>query len=271
MSQNESDRTGGPRTLDADLLRNALLPMGYSQVDVVESIGSTNTELRERAHEVADYTVLCAHEQTAGRGRLGRQWVAPAGGQATVSVVIKPEVPIDKLGWLPLLTGLAIATAARRLGIQTELKWPNDVLVGGKKLCGILAEAGQMVPVPEIVVGFGINVGIRAEDLPVDTATSFAALGVDVTREQVMVEVLSEFYRVTQLWRAHNGEVDGLVERYKELSCTLGTLVRVQMPKGDYVVGTASDLSKRGELVLVQEHGGKLVVSAGDVQHLRPA
>lgn len=270
MSQNESERTV-PGSLDAEYLTAALGAVGYSQVEVVDSIGSTNTELSQRITELPDYTVLCAHEQTAGRGRLGRQWMAPAGSQATASVVIKPEVSVDKLGWLPLLTGLAIATAVRSCGVQAELKWPNDVMVEGKKLCGILAEAGQMVPVPQVVVGFGINVGIRAQDLPVETATSFAAVGVDVPREKVLVEVLDEFYRLTQVWRAQGGDVRGLADKYKELSCTLGTVVRVHMPKGDYVVGTACDLTERGELVVEQEHGGKIVVSAGDVQHVRPA
>ncbi len=123
--------------LDMDRIREALSE-DFAVIDYAESTGSTNTDLMQ-ADKVADGTVLLANEQVAGKGRLGRQWVSPAGSQLIFSVLILPD-SLDHLGTLPLAAGLAVTDSVE----GAVLKWPNDVHIDGKKLCGILAEAGPV-------------------------------------------------------------------------------------------------------------------------------
>ena len=123
--------------LDMDRIREALSE-DFAVIDYTESTGSTNTDLMQ-AGKVADGTVLLANEQVAGKGRLGRQWVSPAGSQLIFSVLILPD-SLDHLGTLPLAAGLAVTDSVE----GAVLKWPNDVHIDGKKLCGILAEAGPV-------------------------------------------------------------------------------------------------------------------------------
>ncbi|WP_040908534.1 biotin--[acetyl-CoA-carboxylase] ligase, partial [Streptomyces griseoflavus] len=159
--------------LNVTALRRGLVREGslWREVDVVQSTGSTNSDLVARAgggREVAEGVVLVAEEQTAARGRLDRRWTAPARSGLFFSVLLRPaEVPVARWGWLPLLTGVAVATGlSRAAGVDTALKWPNDLLVtvGGeeRKAGGILAErAGD----DGVVVGVGINVSLRADEL----------------------------------------------------------------------------------------------------------
>ena len=123
--------------LDLDRIREALKD-DFAVIDYTESTGSTNTDLMQ-ADRVADGTVLLTNEQVSGKGRLGRHWVSPAGSQLIFSVLILPET-LDHLGTLPLAAGLAVTDSVE----GAVLKWPNDVHIDGKKLCGILAEAGPV-------------------------------------------------------------------------------------------------------------------------------
>lgn len=170
--------------LGAAALRRALVRPGslWSELDVVQRTGSTNSDLVDRAAKgaAAEGAVLVAEEQSAGRGRLDRRWTAPARSGLFFSVLLDPaEVPLARWGWLPLLTGVAVATGlSRAAGVDTALKWPNDLLVtvdgAERKTGGILAErAGDR----GVVVGIGINVSLRAEELPVPTAGSLALAG----------------------------------------------------------------------------------------------
>lgn len=170
--------------LNVTALRRGLVQEGglWREVELVQSTGSTNSDLvaLAGAGKAAEGTVLVAEEQTAGRGRLDRQWTAPARSGLFFSVLLKPaEVPVARWGWLPLLTGVAVATGlSRSAGVDTALKWPNDLLVsiGGqeRKAGGILAErAGE----DAVVVGVGVNVTLRENELPVPQAGSLALAG----------------------------------------------------------------------------------------------
>src|ERR1700677_2706462 len=146
------DDTPGRAALDATVLRRAVVRPGglWRAVEVLASTGSTNADLLAQASAGApEGTVLAAEEQTAGRGRLGRAWVSPPRAALTFSLLVRPHtVPVARRGWLPLLTGVAVASAVRAVAqVQAQLKWPNDVLADGAKgakgakLAGILAEA----------------------------------------------------------------------------------------------------------------------------------
>jgi BirA family transcriptional regulator, biotin operon repressor / biotin---[acetyl-CoA-carboxylase] ligase len=165
------DDEGRP-VLDAARLNAALAsrPGLWREVRVVEETGSTNADLLSQARSGAgEGLVLVAEAQTSGRGRMGRRWISPPRRALTFSVLLRPTVPAGLLGWVPLLAGVAVASALQRTaGVDARLKWPNDVLVDGAKIAGILAERWGNA----IVIGTGINVLQQRGELPVPTATS---------------------------------------------------------------------------------------------------
>ncbi|MFE6663269.1 biotin--[acetyl-CoA-carboxylase] ligase [Streptomyces sp. NPDC057697] len=263
--------------LNVPALRRGLLRPGglWTSLDVVETIGSTNSELARRAADGLDAgTVLVAEEQTAGRGRLDRTWTAPARSGLFFSVYLEPGgVPAERWGWLPLLTGVAAATGlARAAGVDTALKWPNDLLVTvdgvERKAGGILAErAGDGV-----VIGMGLNVSLRAEELPSPTAASLALAGaVSTDRETLLRGVLRSLEHWYGQWRAADGDAaaSGLQEAYAAGCATLGRTVRAQLPGDRTLVAEAVAIDGDGRLVLSTEDGLQEPVSAGDIVHLR--
>jgi BirA family biotin operon repressor/biotin-[acetyl-CoA-carboxylase] ligase len=290
--------------LSEKALRRMLVRPGslWQDVQVVPETGSTNADLARAAKEGApEGTVVVAEAQTAGRGRLGRQWAAPPRSALTFSVLLRPATPTASQGWVPLLTGVAVAAAIRRMtaraqagdfgeatgerAVDARLKWPNDVMVGERKLAGILAERVDH----GIVVGVGLNVSLRADELPVDTATSLTLENAAFTdREPLLRAILRELETWYGAWQAVRGEADadgpggypdvtgiragdlgGLRGKYRALCVTLGRDVRVELPAEDTIDGTARDIDAAGRL-LVWTAGGERAVSAGDVVHVRP-
>ena len=244
--------------LRARALQRALAPDGW-RVEVLATTGSTNAVVAERA--VAGEPsglVVVAEAQTAGRGRLDRSWVSPPRAGLTLSALVRPDLPPVRWPWLPLLTGLAVATALRdQAELDAVLKWPNDVLVAGRKLCGVLAE----VPEPgAAVLGIGLNVTTRAAELPHDQATSVALAGGSTTdRDTLLRAVLRALGDVL-------ADVDGARAAYRERCSTLGVRVRLHLPGDTSVEGVAEDVDDVGRLVVAGRAYG-----AGDVVHLRPA
>ncbi|WSQ11466.1 biotin--[acetyl-CoA-carboxylase] ligase [Streptomyces sp. NBC_01231] len=267
--------------LNSAALRRGLVREGalWSAVDVVPRTGSTNSDLVALAAvgKATEGAVLVAEEQSAGRGRLDRQWTAPARSGLFFSVLLRPsEVPVARWGWLPLLTGVAVATGlSRAAGVDTALKWPNDVLVtvGGeeRKAGGILAErAGD----DGVVVGVGINVTLRAEELPVPQAGSLALAGaVSTDRDPLLRGVLRSVEQWYGTWREAGGDpgLSGLQEAYAAGCATLGRTVRAQLPGDRSIVGEAVAVDGDGRLVIATGEGVQQPVGAGDIVHLRPA
>jgi BirA family transcriptional regulator, biotin operon repressor / biotin---[acetyl-CoA-carboxylase] ligase len=267
--------------LNEAALRRAIVHPGglWTALDVVEATGSTNSDLAARAGQgAAEGTVLVAEEQSSGRGRLDRRWSAPPRSGIIFSALLRPAgVPVARWGWLPLLTGVAVALAvSRTAGVDTALKWPNDLLVtvGGeeRKAGGILAErpGGDSV-----VVGVGLNVTLRADELPVPAAGSLALAGAAGTTDRdpllrAVLRSLADWYRQ---WRAADGDPDdcGLRRTYTAGCSTLGRTVRAELPGGASLAGTAVGVDHDGRLVLATADGAEQAVGAGDVVHLRPS
>ncbi|MFJ8490556.1 biotin--[acetyl-CoA-carboxylase] ligase [Streptomyces sp. NPDC094038] len=265
-------------------LRRALVRDGgqgglYRDIEIVDRTGSTNSDLVARAvaGDADEGAVLVAEEQTAGRGRLDRQWTAPARSGLFFSVLLKPaEVPVARWGWLPLLTGVAVATGlARGAGVDTALKWPNDLLVTvgheERKAGGILAErAGE----DGVVVGVGVNVTLRAAELPVPQAASLALAGaVSTDRETLLRAVLRSLEDWYGRWRGAGGDpgASGLQEAYAAGCATLGRTVRAELPGDRELVGEAVAIDGDGRLVIATKEGVQEPVGAGDIVHLRAA
>ncbi|MGW0846171.1 biotin--[acetyl-CoA-carboxylase] ligase [Streptomyces sp. NPDC002787] len=268
----------GRPPLNSASLRRALVREGglWSSLDVVPVIGSTNTDLAGRADRLPEGAVLVAEEQNAGRGRLDRIWTAPPRSGLFFSVLLKPrEVPVHQWGWLPLLTGVAVATGLSRVaGIDTSLKWPNDLLVTvageERKAGGILAERAGA---EGVVVGIGVNVSLREEELPVPTAGSLGLAGALTTdRDPLLRAVLRALEDWYGRWRAAGGDpsVSGLQETYAAGCATLGRKVRAELPGDRSIVGEAVAVDGDGRLVLATEDGVQEPVGAGDIVHLRP-
>ncbi|MFC9787682.1 biotin--[acetyl-CoA-carboxylase] ligase [Rhodococcus sp. NPDC127528] len=269
--------------LGVDALRKALVSTGpdgdprafYSTLDVVEETGSTNADLLARAADSAlDRAVLIAEYQDHGRGRHARSFVAPPRSGISVSVLLRmPGLPLDRMGWLPLLTGVATVNALRSVAeVDATLKWPNDVQIDGKKVAGILAEVAATSPVPSVVVGVGLNVTITQEELPVPTATSLQLADAATTdRDTLARAMLRELALQWSAWRDDEWRTDALAADYRARCGTLGQRVRVELPADRELLGLASDVDEQGRIVVRPDGGGEPVaVSAGDVTHLRP-
>ncbi len=262
--------------LDAAALRAEVIGSGWRQLDVVAATGSTNADLLARAASGVDIdgAVLLAEHQTAGRGRHGREWSAAPRAQITMSVGVRvDDVPSDAWGWLSLATGLAVVDSVAAVStVEAGLKWPNDVLAGGGKLAGILAEVAQ----PFAVIGVGLNVTQAPEEVDGPGATSLLDQGVAAPDRDLLVRrLLRELGERIASWRAARGADAQLAADYRARSLTIGSRVRAQLPGGQEVVGIARDIDDQGRLCLEKwdDHSGEtgqtVVVSAGDVVHLR--
>ncbi|NEA58366.1 biotin--[acetyl-CoA-carboxylase] ligase [Streptomyces sp. SID13666] len=263
---------------EAALRRAVIAPDSpWTSLDVVEATGSTNSDLAQRANAGApEGAVLVAEEQTAGRGRLDRQWSAPPRSGLFFSVLLRPaDVPVERWGWLPLLAGVATATAlSRTAGVDTALKWPNDLLVTidgeERKTGGILAERAGT---DAVIIGIGINVSLRTDELPVPAAGSLVLAGAKGTdRDPLLRAVLRSLADWYGEWRAAGGDpaASRLQQTYAAGCATLGREVRAELPGGRELVGTAVGVDDDGRLVLATPEGEQSV-GAGDVVHIRRA
>lgn len=235
-----------------------------------DRLESTNAEAARRAAAGADEGLLVlTDEQTAGRGRLGRTWHAPPGSSLMGSLLLRPGLPIAALPQLPLLIGLALAEACEPLvsGTQVSLKWPNDLLVDGRKCAGILVESAR----PDaMIVGIGLNVDWRAVDRPDDlvAATSLSEVGRGpIDRWRLLIALID---RLDQRYRAWCETPGDFLPAYRERCATLGSVVRVDRVESPPVIGTAERITDAGALI-VATGDAMLELHAGEVHHLRAA
>ncbi|UKA63984.1 biotin--[acetyl-CoA-carboxylase] ligase [Arthrobacter sp. FW306-04-A] len=293
VEQPVSSEPRDPRLgLDRDALLHPdfLAAAGISQLKIVETTGSTNADLLHAVttepKEWADLAVLTAEHQTAARGRLDRHWESPARSAISVSIVLRPvnaqglPVATQSYSWLSLLGALALReTLLETAGLPAEIKWPNDVLVRGKKIAGILAQMGPMGDgsVPAVILGTGLNVTLDEDELPVPTATSLLLEGATTTDRTVLLR--SYLSRFAALYRSFcNADGDptaglaggsSLHKRVEAVMVTLGREVKAHLPGDHELVGHASRLDEYGSLLVVDHGGREHVVTAGDVVHLR--
>jgi len=242
------------------------------RLHVVETVDSTNAKLVRDATDDPDghphLSAVLTRDQRAGRGRLDRSWTAPPGTAIAVSVLLDVAAIADAdRGWIPLLAGAAMqrAVAAQLTDLDVSLKWPNDVLVSDMKICGILAEVLPGDP-RRVVVGAGVNTEMASVDLPVPTATSFAALGREADEDRLLADYL-EGLRDGIAELAVSG-ADAVREEIEKACSTLGAAVTVSLPDGTSLEGIARRLDAEGRLV-IESAGVEAVVSAGDVVHVR--
>jgi BirA family biotin operon repressor/biotin-[acetyl-CoA-carboxylase] ligase len=267
----------GRAALDEGRLRDRVVRPGglWREVTVVEATGSTNADLRAAARAgTGSGVVLAAELQEAGRGRLDRAWLAPPRASVAVSVLLRPPEDAADWGWLPLMVGTATAEAvSRQTGLRVGVKWPNDVLVSGRKVAGILAERVPTPSGPALVAGVGVNVSQAADELPPTPSdgpgpTSLLLAGAgDLDRTELTATLLERLAFGYRDWL--RDPVD-LRRRCLEWSVTVGARVRAQLPGGGCHEGLATGLDRAGRLV-VATPDGPVAVAAGDIVHLRTA
>ncbi|HEV2368659.1 MAG TPA: biotin--[acetyl-CoA-carboxylase] ligase [Acidimicrobiales bacterium] len=253
--------------------RSALAATRFADVRWVAEIDSTNRYLLDEARAGSpEGVVVVADHQTAGRGRLGRTWTAPPGASLLVSILLRPRVPVEALHLVTVAVGLAAADACAAVtGVRPELKWPNDLIVGDRKLAGVLAEAdlGTSGP-PAVVVGIGINAN-WPDALPEELAETATALnresGRPADRAELLVRLLGGLEPRYAALDGPDGRTE-LASEYRRRCATIGRAVRVDLTDGSFA-GEAVDVSDEGHL-LVSTDACLRTVSAADVVHLRP-
>jgi BirA family biotin operon repressor/biotin-[acetyl-CoA-carboxylase] ligase len=248
-----------------DLLLPYEFPHLEQRIHYFPEIGSTMDAARELAKKGAtEGTIVIGEAQTCGRGRLSREWLSPQGG-IYVTFILRPRISPAYAPRINLMAAIAVATTIRKLfGLEAELKWPNDVLVAGKKVCGILAEMdAEMDAVNFVNVGLGINANNSTTSFE-KTATSLKeVLGGEISRKGFLGALIIEIER----WQPVLMKAD-LLKEWKRLSVTLNKEVRV-MSLGEELTGQAVDIDSTGALILKDRNGSLKTVLAGDCVHLR--
>lgn len=240
---------------------------------VYETIDSTNTKALQAAGKgEPEGAVFIADEQSAGRGRLGRSWVSPRGASLSLSVIVRPRVPPIQVPLVTLLTAISVAQAIREVtGVSSVIKWPNDVLINGRKVAGILTELrAEQDVVQDLVIGIGVNVNMGGDALPEDVRTSATSLKEETGRETnrslllcVLLQCLENWYEMFQ-----RGERDRIIREWLRTSDTIGRWVRVSAP-GEVMEGEATGITPHGALILRQRDGTERNIYSGDVIHVR--
>lgn len=231
-------------------------------VTALASVDSTFDVVDAEAPNLATWATL---DQRAGRGRLGREWVAPAGRCLAASIVLRPDAEESSWGWLPLAVGLAVTDAvAPFVAGRARIKWPNDVLIDGRKVAGILCERRGAA----VVAGVGVNLTLERDELPVETATSLALEGAEGTAEALADAVLHDVLAALgdMLPRLDHAATRAAIAAR---CVTLESRVRVLLPGEATIEGVATGLAAGGELEVTADDGTVHRVAAGDVTHVR--
>ncbi len=249
----------------------AMLPAAtlWRSVAVIETTGSTNADLAARARAgEGEGVVLVSMEQTAGRGRLDRQWASPRGTSISMSLLLTPQPEFAQWGWLSLLAGMAVSSAVAELagGAGVSLKWPNDVLIRGRKVCGILSERIEHPDGARAVVGIGINVDLAADQLPVPTATSLTLEGLPTDQSRIVAGVLTHFERHYRSWQLRGN----LRAEYEARCASVGTQLTVILDGDRRVSGTGRGVDEWGRLQVTTATGIE-TFAVGDVVHAKLA
>jgi BirA family biotin operon repressor/biotin-[acetyl-CoA-carboxylase] ligase len=266
--------TATPDLLRLDDIRRGLKTRTIGrELHLYPEVVSTNTLSMEMASKGApEGTVLIAETQTGGKGRLGRKWISPK-GNLYFSVVLRPDLPTHKAPLLTLMGAVAVASAVRKTcSVQAAIKWPNDILVSGRKVSGLLTEmSAETDRIRHIVLGIGVDVNMPLDALPPEvreTATSLAAeAGKNIDRTMLLQQILRELdnrYRVLLESEAE------MLSEWKELNVTLGNWVSVSGPR-EVFEGLAQGIDPEGRLIVRLDDGGLRQVAAGDVTILKKA
>jgi len=236
---------------------------------VMDTVGSTMDEAFRLGNEnCPEGTVVCAEAQTKGRGRLGRVWSSPKAKGLYFSIVLRPSLPLNQLAQLTLMSAVALAQAIEGISeLQPSIKWPNDLLIEGQKLAGILTELrAESDQVKFIIIGIGLNINTSLHHLPPGASSLKVAAGHGFERAKVFQVILRSLEK--GYLKILNHEFAGIMEEWKKRSATLNKRVRITDAAG-IIEGQAIDLDEDGALMIRKDNGLIVKKSAGDVFLLR--
>lgn len=229
---------------------------------------STNTQAKNHAKDYPEGTIFLADTQSRGRGRLGRNWSSIPGKGIWCTVLLKPSLRPSVAAQFPLLTAVAITEALRQYGVKAVIKWPNDVLVEGKKICGILIEMGaELDQINFLVIGFGLNVKHQNFDFPEEIRSHVTSMEILLNNEIDRVELLSSILLQIEK-RYFQFLKDGfapILKRWKEYNCTLGINTKISRFNQPPLYGKALDLNYDGSLLLELKDGQIISVFSGEI------
>lgn len=232
------------------------------------SIDSTNKEAKERAFDEKEGTVLVAEEQLGGKGRLGRQWISPKGKGIWMSIILKPQVDPMKVAKITLLGAAAVNKALDNMNIKSQIKWPNDILIDDKKICGILTEMNcELNMINYVVMGIGINVNLDENEIPEDLKEKATSIKISknkaIDRKILLANILNEFEELYLSFK-DKGNISQAMEICRNNSALIGKDIRVI--KGEEVkLGKALDINEEGQLVVEFENGNVENIYSGEV------
>lgn len=234
-----------------------------------ESIGSTNSKAKELAEKGQEHgTVVISEEQTSGRGRLGRNWVSPKYKGIWMSIILRPDIITENISQITLLGAATVQKAIMEMGIKTGIKWPNDILINSKKVCGILTEmSGEIDHINYLVMGIGINVNLEEEDIPLDLKDMATSLKLEsgkyVDRKLLLANVLNIFEELYNDF-VQSGNIKEIIEICRKNSILIGREIKL-INKGKVTTAKAIDISDDGELVIENEQGRVEHIVSGEV------
>ena len=235
-----------------------------------DEVNSTNEKADKLAANVEEGTVIIAEKQKKGIGRFGREWISPKGG-VCVSVILKPKIsPIDA-SKMTLIAGIAVAKVIRKLGLDAKLKWPNDVLIHGKKVGGILTSINTKEgKIDYIIVGVGINVNIDISTFPKELQEGTTSLKEELKKEVSMEKIIEDILYEVEINYETSKErkFTFLLNEWKRLSNTIGKKVKIKM-RAEVIEGEAVGVNRDGALILKREDGSLKKIIAGECIHLR--
>jgi BirA family biotin operon repressor/biotin-[acetyl-CoA-carboxylase] ligase len=235
-------------------------------------IDSTNNVAKKLAEEGAEEgTIIIAETQTRGRGRRGKQWISPAGG-VWMSIILRPQIPPSEAPQLTLMTGVAAAeTINNKFGLDVGIKWPNDILIGTRKVCGILTEANaKFSTLDYVVVGIGIDANVNTENFPSDIQKSATSLKKELNEDISGPELVQEFLKIFEdhYNEFKSGNFPEILGEWRKMSKTIGSYVEVRKQLGKIVRGEAIGITNEGALILELNDGKLRKIISGECLHI---
>lgn len=265
-SLNETPDTLAPGEIKAGLRTKVI----GKNIKYFKETESTNIIAREIAASVDEGTIVIAETQTAGRGRMGRKWISPEGG-IWLSIILKPRIEPVYAPRVTLMAGVSVAKTMQGFGLPAKIKWPNDVLINGKKVCGILTEIGAEVDIIDyLVVGIGIDANVDTGTFPEDFRDNSTSLenemGHKVNRVEFVQKLLEEFETLYTNFQK-NG-FPQILDEWRNMSATIGQWVKITA-QARTIYGEAIGVDNEGALIVETAEGHLEKIVAGNCEHLR--
>lgn len=238
-------------------------------IKYLDSIDSTNNEAKRLASEgTPEGTIVISEEQISGRGRLGRNWVSPKYKGIWMSIILRPDIEPMYVPEITQIAAAAVCKATRELGIETYIKWSNDIILNYKKVCGILTEmSGEINKVNYVVVGIGMNVNIEEDEFPEEVKSTATSLkieqGVSIRRKELVAKILNNFEELYEEFITENS-IKTSIELCRRYSILIGRDIKI-INRGNETIAEAIGLSDEGKLIVRYENGSTEEIISGEV------